>query len=71
MIKAAAVLADALGVPLVALFKKPRTKQPGPGGPESAHTASRTVAGQQRPGWRRRRPPALAKSGVRRDIASQ
>ena len=33
-IKSAAILADALGVPLVALFKKPRTKQPGPGRPK-------------------------------------
>jgi len=33
-IKSAAILADALGVPLMALFKKPRTKKPGPGRPK-------------------------------------
>jgi len=33
-IKSAATLADALGVPLVALFRKPRTKRPGPGRPK-------------------------------------
>jgi hypothetical protein len=38
-IKSAAMLADALGVPLVALFKKPRTKQPGSGRPRKKKLA--------------------------------
>jgi len=40
-IKSAAMLADALGVPLVGLFRKPRTKQPGPGRRRSAYTGPR------------------------------
>jgi transcriptional regulator with XRE-family HTH domain len=44
-IKSAAMLADALGVPLVALFKKPRTKQPGPGRPKKRTHGIKTAAG--------------------------
>jgi hypothetical protein len=44
-IKSAAILADALGVPLVALFKKPRTKRPGPGRPKKRTHGIKTAAG--------------------------
>jgi len=44
-IKSAAMLADALGVPLVVLFKKPRTKKPGPGRPRKRTPGTKTPAG--------------------------
>jgi ADP-heptose:LPS heptosyltransferase len=44
-IKSAAMLADALGVPLVGLFRKPRTKQPGPGRPKKRIHGTKTAAG--------------------------
>lgn len=44
-IKSAAMLADALGVPLVALFKKPRTKKPGPGRPRRRTDRIKAAAG--------------------------
>ena len=43
-IKSAAMLADALGVPLGALFRKPRTKQPGPGRPKKRTRRLKTAA---------------------------
>jgi transcriptional regulator with XRE-family HTH domain len=44
-VRTAAMLADALGVPLVALFRKPRTKQPGPGRPKKRTHGIKTAAG--------------------------
>jgi transcriptional regulator with XRE-family HTH domain len=44
-IKSAGMLADALGVPLVALFKKPRTKKPGPGRPKKRTRRIKTATG--------------------------
>jgi len=44
-IKSAAMLADALGVPLAALFKKPRTEKPGPGRPKKRAHRTKTTAG--------------------------
>ena len=44
-IKSAVMLADALGVPLGALFKKPRTKRPGPGRPKKRIRGTKTAAG--------------------------
>ena len=42
-IKSAAMLADALGVPLVALFRKPRTKKPGPGRPKKRTSGTKSA----------------------------
>jgi transcriptional regulator with XRE-family HTH domain len=44
-IKSAAMLADALGVPLVALFRKPKTKKPGPGRPKKRTHGIKTAVG--------------------------